>query len=122
MSENATYTVAGMSCGHCVAAVTRRAAKLDGVTDGRRRAATAAPSPSGSDAAARRRGRAGRRGRGRLRAGRLSRGPAGPPRALRRRRLGVVFAGSFALGTATDGDDEPAVPTTTMVVDHDDHE
>ena len=36
--------------------------------------------------------------------------------------LGVVFAGSFALGTATDGDDEPAVPTTTVVVDHDDHE
>ena len=36
--------------------------------------------------------------------------------------LGVVFAGSFALGAATDGDDEPPVPTTTVMVDHDDHE
>lgn len=27
-----TYTVAGMTCGHCVAAVTEEISKLDGVT------------------------------------------------------------------------------------------
>ena len=32
MSEIATYTVSGMSCGHCVAAVTAELEKLDGVT------------------------------------------------------------------------------------------
>ena len=32
MSEIATYTVSGMSCGHCVAAVTAELQKLDGVT------------------------------------------------------------------------------------------
>ena len=32
MSEKATYTVSGMSCGHCVAAVTAELQKLDGVT------------------------------------------------------------------------------------------
>ena len=37
--------------------------------------------------------------------------------------LGAVFASSFALGAATDGDgDEPPAPTTTVMVDHDDHE
>ena len=30
MSEKATYTVSGMSCGHCVAAVTAELQKLDG--------------------------------------------------------------------------------------------
>ncbi|MGI8458281.1 MAG: heavy-metal-associated domain-containing protein [Propionibacteriaceae bacterium] len=28
-----TYTVAGMTCGHCVQAVTEEVEKLDGVTD-----------------------------------------------------------------------------------------
>ena len=32
MSELRTYTVAGMSCGHCVAAVTEEVAKVPGVT------------------------------------------------------------------------------------------
>jgi copper chaperone len=32
MSEIATYTVSGMSCGHCVAAVTAELQKLGGVT------------------------------------------------------------------------------------------
>jgi copper chaperone CopZ len=32
MSEVATYTVSGMSCGHCVAAVTEELTKLPGVT------------------------------------------------------------------------------------------
>lgn len=31
MSTTTTYHVAGMSCGHCVAAVTEELAKLDGV-------------------------------------------------------------------------------------------
>ena len=33
MSETATYTVAGMTCGHCVAAVTAELSKLRGVSD-----------------------------------------------------------------------------------------
>jgi copper ion binding protein len=33
MSATSTYTVAGMSCGHCVAAVTEELTKLPGVTD-----------------------------------------------------------------------------------------
>ena len=33
MSESATYTVAGMSCGHCIAAVTEELTKIPGVTD-----------------------------------------------------------------------------------------
>ena len=32
MSETAIYTVAGMTCGHCVAAVTEELTKLPGVT------------------------------------------------------------------------------------------
>ena len=32
MSTTTTYTVQGMSCGHCVAAVTDELIKLDGVT------------------------------------------------------------------------------------------
>ena len=32
MSEIANYTVSGMSCGHCVSAVTAELQKLDGVT------------------------------------------------------------------------------------------
>ena len=32
MVEIATYTVSGMSCGHCVAAVTEELEKLGGVT------------------------------------------------------------------------------------------
>lgn len=32
MSETATYTVSGMTCGHCVAAVTEELSKLPGVT------------------------------------------------------------------------------------------
>lgn len=32
MSTTTTYTVAGMSCGHCAAAVTEELSKLDGVT------------------------------------------------------------------------------------------
>lgn len=32
MSEIAEYTVAGMTCGHCVAAVTGEVAKIGGVT------------------------------------------------------------------------------------------
>ncbi len=32
MSETAIYTVAGMTCGHCVAAVTEELSKLPGVT------------------------------------------------------------------------------------------
>ena len=32
MSEN-TYTVTGMTCGHCVASVTEEISELDGVTD-----------------------------------------------------------------------------------------
>lgn len=31
MSETASYTVAGMTCGHCVAAVTEELSKLPGV-------------------------------------------------------------------------------------------
>ena len=33
MSVTSTYTVIGMTCSHCVAAVTEEVAKLDGVTD-----------------------------------------------------------------------------------------
>jgi len=32
MSTTSTYTVNGMSCGHCVAAVTEELSKLDGVS------------------------------------------------------------------------------------------
>jgi copper chaperone CopZ len=32
MSES-TYTVTGMTCGHCVASVTEEISELDGVTD-----------------------------------------------------------------------------------------
>jgi copper ion binding protein len=32
MSETVIYTVAGMTCGHCVAAVTEELTKLPGVT------------------------------------------------------------------------------------------
>ena len=32
MSTTSTYTVTGMTCGHCVAAVTEEVSKLDGVT------------------------------------------------------------------------------------------
>jgi copper ion binding protein len=32
MSTTSTYTVEGMTCGHCVAAVTEEVGKLDGVT------------------------------------------------------------------------------------------
>jgi len=32
MSTTSTYTVNGMTCGHCVAAVTEEVKKLDGVT------------------------------------------------------------------------------------------
>jgi copper chaperone len=31
-THTANYTVAGMTCGHCVAAVTEEVSKLDGVT------------------------------------------------------------------------------------------
>jgi copper chaperone len=33
MSTTATYTVSGMTCGHCVSAVTSELTQLDGVTD-----------------------------------------------------------------------------------------
>lgn len=33
MSETSTYTVSGMTCGHCVAAVTEELNKLPGVQD-----------------------------------------------------------------------------------------
>ena len=33
MSNNATYRVTGMTCGHCVAAVKEEVGGLDGVTD-----------------------------------------------------------------------------------------
>jgi copper chaperone CopZ len=33
MSETVTYTVAGMTCGHCAAAVTAELSKLPGVVD-----------------------------------------------------------------------------------------
>ncbi|HEY9555819.1 MAG TPA: copper ion binding protein [Acidimicrobiales bacterium] len=32
MSTTSTYTVNGMTCGHCVASVTEEVSKLDGVT------------------------------------------------------------------------------------------
>ena len=32
MSTTSTYTVTGMTCGHCVQAVTNEVSKLDGVT------------------------------------------------------------------------------------------
>ncbi len=32
MSTTSTYTVSGMSCGHCAAAVTEELSKLDGVS------------------------------------------------------------------------------------------
>ena len=32
MSTTSTYTVNGMTCGHCVASVTEEVTKLDGVT------------------------------------------------------------------------------------------
>ncbi len=32
MSTTSTYTVTGMTCGHCVRAVTEEVGKLDGVT------------------------------------------------------------------------------------------
>ena len=32
MSTTSTYTVAGMTCGHCVASVTAEITRLDGVT------------------------------------------------------------------------------------------
>ena len=31
MSENSTWTVTGMTCGHCVASVTEEVTELDGV-------------------------------------------------------------------------------------------
>jgi len=33
MSTTSTYTVNGMTCGHCVASVTDEVGKIDGVTD-----------------------------------------------------------------------------------------
>ena len=33
MSDTRTYTVTGMTCGHCVASVTEEISELDGVTD-----------------------------------------------------------------------------------------
>lgn len=33
MNETVTYRVAGMTCGHCVAAITSEISALDGVTD-----------------------------------------------------------------------------------------
>lgn len=33
MTTTATYTVSGMTCGHCVNAVTSELSQLDGVTD-----------------------------------------------------------------------------------------
>ena len=33
MSTTTTYTVSGMTCDHCVAAVTEEVSKLDGVAD-----------------------------------------------------------------------------------------
>ena len=33
MSTTSTYTVVGMTCGHCVAAVTEEVGKIDGVTN-----------------------------------------------------------------------------------------
>ena len=33
MSSTTTYTVAGMTCSHCVAAVTEEVTKISGVTD-----------------------------------------------------------------------------------------
>jgi copper chaperone len=33
MSSTATYTVTGMTCGHCVASVTEEVSALSGVTD-----------------------------------------------------------------------------------------
>jgi copper chaperone len=33
MSTRTTYTVSGMTCGHCVAAVTREVSRIDGVQD-----------------------------------------------------------------------------------------
>jgi copper chaperone len=32
MSSTSTYTVVGMTCGHCVQAVTQEVSKIDGVT------------------------------------------------------------------------------------------
>nr|WP_294692730.1 heavy metal-associated domain-containing protein [uncultured Friedmanniella sp.] len=33
MSSTSTYTVAGMTCGHCVSSVTEEVTKIPGVTD-----------------------------------------------------------------------------------------
>ena len=33
MSSTATYTVSGMTCGHCVSSVTEELTKIPGVTD-----------------------------------------------------------------------------------------
>ena len=33
MSEQTTWTVTGMTCGHCVASVTEEISEIDGVTD-----------------------------------------------------------------------------------------
>ena len=33
MSTTSTYTVVGMTCGHCVASVTEEVGKIDGVTN-----------------------------------------------------------------------------------------
>jgi copper chaperone len=33
MSNTSTYTVVGMTCGHCVASVTEEVSKIDGVTN-----------------------------------------------------------------------------------------
>ena len=33
MSSTSTYTVAGMTCGHCVSSVTEEVANIPGVTD-----------------------------------------------------------------------------------------
>ena len=34
MSETTTYTVTGMTCGHCAASVTEEISEIDGVEDG----------------------------------------------------------------------------------------
>ena len=73
MSTPRTYTVTGMTCGHCVAPSPRRSREIAGVTP------STSTSPAGGRHRHQRRAARRRRRRGRRRRGRLRRWPAAEP-------------------------------------------